>query len=270
MKALKTIIILLLFVSCTQGTSKKNKIVSSDNNDSTSNPTYPWPPTGTGTGTGSGTGGGGDTYPYGDGYPPACIPMGDSFGTGNEAGIADAGQTTDYFKINNPPIVVHGANAGTVVWSSESDLPASFDQYALMSDSRLNIRVIPRVQTYGVDSRGNACNYDALEYTKLNIGVRVRKQGASSGDYYQFQNVRVNGASKVHQFSVPTTSNPLVIDVLNVEWDYSCIYYALDDEQYCNYPYYCPFANVWHADCVSFELQFSTDFTKDIPGQRTY
>lgn len=275
--AFKLILFLFFLVSCTQSSNsgKKNVVTTtSNNNTNPPGPYYPCTPYpsclyGTGTGSGSGTGGGGTgDYPYGDGYPPDSISMGESYGNGNEPGIADAGQTVNYYKLNNPPIVVHGAGTGTVVWSSESDLPSGIDPYILQTDSRLNVRVIPRVQSYGVDSRGNNCAYDAMAYTKLNVGVRVRKQGTGSGDYYQFQNIRVNGASKVHEFSVPASSNPLVIDILNVEWDYECIYYALDG--YHNYPYSCPFANVWQYDCVSFDLQFSTDDTKDIPGTRTY
>lgn len=275
MNALKLLLFLFFMVSCTQSSNsgKKNTVTTDNNNTTTPTvyPCYPYPSclygTGTGTGTGTGSGSYGD-YPYGDGYPPDSITMGESYGNGEEPGVADAGQTVNYYKLNNPPIVVHGAGTGTVVWSSETDLTSGIDPYIFRTDSRMNIRVIPRVQSNGVDGRGNNCNYGALAYTKLNVGVRVRKQGSASGDYYQFQNIRVNGASKTHEFSVPASSYPLVIDILNVQWDYECIYYALDG--YENYPYSCPMANVWQYDCVSFDLQFSTDDTKDIPGTRTY
>ena len=199
---------------------------------------------------------------------PSSISMGGSYGNGNEPGIADAGQTIEYYKLNNPPIVVHGAGSNTVVWSSQTDLSSGIDPYILKTDSRLNLRVIPRIQNANVDGRGYSCYMQPLAYTKLNVGVRVRKQGSTSGDYHQFQQIRINGASKVHEFSVPTSSYPLVIDVLNVEWDYECIYYALDG--YANYPYSCPMSTVWPNDCVSFDIQFSTDDTKDIPGTRSY
>ena len=281
MNAMKLIFILLFLASCTQSSnSGKKNVITTNNNNNTSPTSYPCLPypeclgsgTGSGNGSGDGSGNGGTdpygTYPYGDGYPPDSISMGESYGNGSEPGVADAGQTVNYYKLNNPPIVVHGAGSNTVVWSSETDLPSGVDPYILRTDSRLNLRVIPRVQNATVDGRGNSCHMLPLAYTKLNVGIRVRKQGTTSGDYHQFQQVRVNGASKVHEFSVPASSNPLVIDVLNVEWDYECIYYALDG--YHNYPYSCPMSSVWRNDCVSFDIQFSTDDTKDIPGTRTY
>jgi hypothetical protein len=192
------------------------------------------------------------------------------WGNGNEPGVADSGQSLEYYKLNNPPVVAHGAGYGTVIFSTETDLPTAYNQNIFFSDGRFNLRVIPRYQQQGVDSKGRNCAYNPMPFEKMNIGIVVRSRQSSPGvgDYYQFKDVPVNCASKIHQFQVPSTSDPLVIEVMNVEWDYSCIDYA--NRGYPNHPGVCPYDDVWRTECFAVEVQFSTDTTKDIPGTKTY
>ncbi|MGB0455128.1 MAG: hypothetical protein ACPGJV_15570 [Bacteriovoracaceae bacterium] len=222
-------------------------------------PTYPNPDSGDG------------STPY-QPYPPESISEGEGYGDGDESGISDAGQTINFYKLNNPYISVHGPNAnnnGNPYWSSQTHLPSGVDPLIFKTDSRFNLRVIPRPgpARFQNDTNGVQCRFDPRQYTKLSVGIRVRKASATVGDYYYFQNVAVDSASKVHEFSVPASSDPLVVEITRVEWDQFCIDYAMSG--YPNQPGYCPMAAVGANDCVSFEIQFSTDYTKDIPGTRT-
>jgi hypothetical protein len=211
------------------------------------------------------------SYTPSPGYTPSYTPNPTStclYGSGYEPGIADSGQTIEYYRLNNPMPTAHGANQGVVVFSTETDLP-NYNQNIFFSDSRLNVRIIPKYKYGGVDSRGVTCGFNPPQkFTKMNFGVVVRSRQSSPGigDYREFRDVNPDCPSKVHQFQVPSTPDPLVIEVMNVQWDWSCISYA--NQGFPNQPGYCPYANVWSTECYSFEIQFSTDTTKDLPGTR--
>lgn len=217
------------------------------------------------------------TNPFGNttptptpGYTPTPTPTTCANGSGYEQGVADSGQTIDYYKLNSPYIIAHGANQGNIVYSTESNLPSNYNQNIFFSDSRFNVRVIPRYQNKGTDSMGIPCAYNPQPFTKLNVGVVLRSRQSSPGvgDYHQFRDVAVNCPSKIHEYQVPSTSDPLVVEVMNVQWDWSCKSY--EQQGYPNVPGVCPYDNVWQTECYAIELHFSTDTTKDIPGPRTY
>ena len=103
----------------------------------------------------------------------------------------------------------------------------------------------------------------ALPYTKLQVKVGVKTQGAFTyNSTYTFNDIPVDGCSGVHSFSVPQSAQPLIIEVLNVKWDYSCTY---DKMQNFNDSPRCPWDYVWPNDCYEIGLQLSTDYTKDMP-----
>jgi hypothetical protein len=205
------------------------------------------------------------------------------YGTGNEAGYADANppQTIEYVKVNDPLIIAHGTGTGVVQWSSQTDLSPSISQSIFYTDQRMNIRVVPRaIQQGASDTRtGASCAYIPRPYQKLKVTVRVRRADLSSGYVFTFgsvdldnngqgDGVPLNKASRVHEFQVPQGSSaPLVIEVMNIEWDYSC--YEYETQNYCDVPGSCPWGSVWTSECVGVELQFSTDGTKDLVGERT-
>lgn len=266
------ILIIGTFLTLSGCLSKKTNSRKTTSDSSTSPINNPGPGDNSGDSGGDGNSGGGNTGGGGT-SSGSC-----SWGTGTEDGVADAGQNINYYKINHPPIITHGTanpnrysnhHPNGVVWSSATDLDSSFPQSAFLTDSRFNLRVIARPgKQFEDDSKGIYCQYVKNPYTKLNIGVVVRKQGATTGDYYQFKSVPVDCASKVHEFAVPpNTSDPLVVEVRDIEWDYTCTYYK--DSSGMTVDEYCPMAPVWDTSCVSLEVQFATDSTKDIPGYRT-
>tara|TARA_R110002072_G_scaffold64203_1_gene159048 strand:- start:21509 stop:22276 length:768 start_codon:yes stop_codon:yes gene_type:complete len=247
-----SIIIGLLAFGC--GKSKTSK---KSNNVSTTSPVNSVPVSGSPT-TGSGSG------------STSCVN-----GSADDAGVATAGQVIEYYKINNPPVVAHGAGSGTVVWSSETDLPQSYSQNMFSTNAKFNVRVVPRRQFYGTDSKGVSCNFAPLGYTKLQVGVVLRRREDPSGvGQYKVLESDVDCPSQTHEFQVPSnTAFPFVVEIKDVKWDYSCIDYANQgysqaDLEAIGY-YVCPWDQVWVNDCYSLEVQFATDTTKDLPGPRT-
>jgi hypothetical protein len=247
-------------------TKKKTNTVNTSNNSNNNygNDQYQYPGTGSGGDSGSGSGSGsGDQTDSGDGY-----------GDGNEDGTPDAGQTQDYFTIGN--ISLHGTAGlnrfypgGGPLWSSANQLSSS-DQGIFYTNSRFNIRV--RAQAgpgqNTTDSRGNNCQYLANPYKQLSVDVCVRKSTGSCIYTHSFNEVTVGQVSKVKEFTIPTSSEPLVVEILGIKWDYACQNY-LDQGYSINDPAVagvCPTGLVWDTSCVKFDVQFSTDYTKDFPA----
>lgn len=239
----------LTLTSCLQKTtSTRNSSSTNSNNQSN---------------TGN-TGNGGNNY---DGNNP-----GSNTGDGNnpdQPGVPDAGQTIDYYTLTN--ITVKGradqANQTTPFWSSVANFPAN-DRHIFSTDSRFNLRVVarPGPARFNTAVDGTTCEFHALPYEKLQLDVCVRAVNGTCNvsNTYTFQNVPVNQASNARRFSVPqATNDPLVVEVKDVQWDYNCKTYG--------YPttgsgaVFCPVSPVGHRDCVRFDIQFSTDTTKDLP-----
>lgn len=166
------------------------------------------------------------------------------------------------------PIIGKGKNSGVVQWSSKDDpnFQRSGDQEIFLTDSRLNIRVLanPSPGQGQTTSTREECRMMPINYQKLQIKVGVKIAGAYGyQSMHIFDDIDVNGCSEVHEFSIPQTSSPLIIEILEAKWDYSCTY--AKDVNDSNSEVYCPFSFVWENDCFSVGLQIATDHTKDIP-----
>lgn len=248
---LKTLLIALLLglSAC----AEKTTVTRKDQTNTGNNPS-----------TGGNNNGGGNNYDGGGG--------GDGHGDGSEPGIDDGGQTLEYYTISN--IVVHGKGnpnrhaasyPNGILWSSQVDFPST-DRHIFFTDTRFNLRVLARrgPSQNTEDVKGINCHYNNDVYQKLEIDVCVRSINGSCNNFntVTFSDVPINQASKVKEFPVPATSDPLVVEIRDVQWDYTCTYYGE------NVPGYCPYAPVWDTQCVKFDFQFSTDETKDVPGPR--
>lgn len=173
-----------------------------------------------------------------------------------------------------PIIAVHGtANPNYnpppngIFWSSERNVGVN-DQYIFQTDSRMNIRVkaLSAPTANSVDSNGISCTQRPLNYTKLQLDVCVRAKNGSCVFEHSFTDVAVNSYSLVKEFSVPAnTSDPLVIEVRDVKWNYDYIYYGYANSSYQDVT---EMYAVWYKDCVRFQIEFATDETQDIPGAR--
>lgn len=194
---------------------------------------------------------------------------GEGHGDGTEEGIADAGQDLNYYTISN--ITVKTPVEDDVYWSSLLNF-SSEDRHIFNTDARFNLRVLARKgpEKGKTASDGSSCEFHALDYDKLSIDVCVRAKGGSCTGTTSFENVPIDQASKVKEFSVPVTSDPLVVEIKSVRWDYWCkqykdMGYSESDSQVSAF---CPTSAINQVDCVRFDFQFSTDDTKDIPGPR--
>ncbi|EQC46650.1 hypothetical protein [Bacteriovorax sp. Seq25_V] len=194
---------------------------------------------------------------------------------GTEEGEADAGQTTDYYSLDN--IVLHGTTGDNrynpqsgPLWSSLTNI-SSDDQQIFQTDSRFNVRVRARSapsKNETKDAHGNWCDTYPSAYTKLSVDVCVRKQTGSCIYTQRFSEIGINTVSKVKEFTVQSSGQPLVIDVLGVQWDYSCTYHKEGGGSETDYygQTYCPMDAVWFSRCVKFDIQFATDYTKNFPA----
>ncbi len=171
-------------------------------------------------------------------------------------------QATDYFTFDE--IVQRGRPAGTIAWSSATDSRLSGQQNLFRTDSRFNMRILAKASPgKGSFPGGVTCNYAALPYTKLKVKARLRLSTANTAfKTYTFDNIQVDSCSNVFEFRPPPSSAPWVIELMDVQWDYSCIAYTQGG--FPQVPQ-CPWDYVWANDCYELSVQWATDDTRDIP-----
>lgn len=255
--------IFLLFLSSCM--TKKTNSKSTQ----TSNTTYgdPYNNSGNSNTGGSNTGGTtGGTTSDGTGY-----------GSGTEAGTPDAGQTIDYITIED--IVLRGTRTNSVYNNYPNGSPywtsaqvGSSDQGMFHTDSRFNVRVRAQATPAkdAVDAFGRKCTlYNS--YKKVNVDICIRTQAGSCINTHSFTNIPINQVSKVKEFSINSASSlPLVVEVRGFQTDGACQAYLSQypgsTESDPNYTSYCPMGLVNPTACVKFDIQFSTDYTKDFPA----
>ena len=193
---------------------------------------------------------------------------GSTTGSSSDCYAAGTGDSSNNYITISPIIGKGNEGSGVVQWSSKDDpnFQGSGDQEIFLTDSRLNIRVLanPSPGQGETTSTNEECKMLPINYQKLQVKVGIKVEGAYG---YQsthiFDDIPVDGCSEVHEFSIPQSSEPFIIEILDVKWDYSCTY--AKDVNDSNYEIYCPFSFVWANDCFSVGLQVATDHTKDIP-----
>ena len=176
-------------------------------------------------------------------------------------------QANEYYTVNS--IIAHGEthNGASVHWSSATDLSFAmntYDQNIFLTDSRLKLRVLvlPQPSKGTIDSYGESCLARG-PYTKLKFRINVRTKNSTRPFFVRnLTDVPVDGCTEVIEVTnIPMSNDPFVVEISNVQWDYSCTYaHAVKDSNPDNY---CPYDNVWNPDCFELALQVSTDYTKD-------
>ncbi len=130
----------------------------------------------------------------------------------------------------------------------------------LNTDAELNVRVIPRSapgQGTATTNGGGTCGYTGMGYTLLSMTVDIKatNNGGTYGSF-AFEKIPVNKPSYPYRFSVPAgLSGPVIIQVRDMKWDCPVAGNCGTDPTR-------PMESVWHTECVSFDLQFSTDNTR--------
>ena len=167
---------------------------------------------------------------------------------------------------NFRPIIVHGGNGAEVttdevVWSSTiSKTPYINDQNVFKTDGALKFRIkVLSSPGKTTDSLGNACIYDPLPYSRIQLKIGIRAQGSTHYTDQRTFEGSVNVYTEALTFTAPISSNPFIVDIFSPHWDYNCLYQNVSAE----YKHLvCPYYRV-HHDCVQFELEMVTSSTKD-------
>ena len=237
---------------------------------------------GGGSGGSGGSGGGRGSQPPPEasrcGGAPSCTGTNDCDPdpcNWDKAGIRDGNSQEDrYYEVSN--IIVHGtANRDgntprkLARWESNNSTNR-VNQDVYSTDQRFNFRArVYEAPSKGtLDSSGERCEMMPMPYGKLSFTVGVRSASNNSTNYdgkYTFRNISVGAITKIYQFDPPITRNNLAIDILDLKWNCNnegCSGDIVSDGQFFNQPY------LWHRDCVTLGIQFSTDYTTDLPGPK--
>ncbi len=248
MKNYRTISIVILMMSALGACSPKTTNSNPAATVTGTLPTTTNPVTGgTGTGTGTGTGAG---------------------STGCD-GVARAGATQCYYK-NIPTVMASGGAYGSTWWSSTQFIASSGNSPNQFStDATFNVRIIPRSPVANALSTfGRTCSPFMMYATKLKVQLMLHKNGVSVGEVATLTST-LDAPSNVWRFTVPVSTTPLVLEVVNVLSDSRCT------SNYGSAPSSCktnPYLDIpingttWPTECVGFDIQYSTDTTYDLPG----
>ncbi len=183
-------------------------------------------------------------------------------------GVYHDGATRCYYK-NIPTIMASGGTSGQTWWSSTNFIASSGNSpNQFSSDATFNVRIIPRTPVANATSTfGKVCSASRMYATKVKVQLMLHKSGVSVGETATLSST-IGAASNVYHFSVPATSAPLVLEVVNVQSDSRCTgMYGTNLSGCATNPYYdIPINTAGPTECVGFDIQYSTDETYDLPG----
>ncbi len=210
--------------------------------------------------------------------------------TGPGSGSSDTstcGKTTGNSAVDNycfvtvsPTVVLHGLASqapSNGSWTSAGTIetPESYFE----TDKKFNLRIVPKPASEGSMTNGNLVsrkcnlptsnNYSRYMYSKIQVKVEVKKQGSTAAGSIQTLDATlgtsttlVPSASKAF-----TTTGPGVYDIIirDVKTNHRCTM-ATNDVNcslFADFPYVTN--TTYSTDCVAFEVQFATDYTRDLP-----
>ena len=184
-------------------------------------------------------------------------------------GVARNGMTHCYYK-NIPTVFASGGIYGQTWWSSTSFIAGSGNSPGQFStDATFNVRIIPRTPVANSTSTFNkVCSPYRMYATQLQVKLMLHKNGVSVGEVATL-NSTIGVPSKVWHFTnLPATSDPLILEVVNVNSDSRCTgFYGSKPASCTSSPYLdIPINTVGPTECVAFDIQYSTDSTYDLPG----
>lgn len=174
-----------------------------------------------------------------------------------------------YFTISN--IIASGGTYGQQWWSSTSYVASmGRDPNEFVTDKVFNVRIIPRPASNTVGQKstfGRNCSSWMLNSKKVQVQLMLHTTGV--GEVATLDS-SIDVPSKVWRFRAPKSDAPLILEVVNVKSDSAC------SGKYGSVPSGCTYLKIPVAtgsptpptECVAFDIQYSTDWTTDLPGVR--
>jgi hypothetical protein len=209
-----------------------------------------------------------------------------STGSNGYNDVADCGQYTNNpdvdstcYRTLSPTVKLHGqASAGNI--SFRTSAHASIPQSYFETDLKMYVRIVPKPLDYTEYSNGSLtsrrCSPSTVDssqnkyrYSKMRVTLEVKKKGSSyTGDIKTIDATLNTGSltpSSRYRFN---TSGPGEYDIIvrDVKTNHRCSNMGTGDlncSTYQDFPYVTNTS--YPTDCVGFEIQFSTDYTRDLP-----
>ena len=210
--------------------------------------------------------------PVADNLPSSVSPVaGSSSGTSAPScdGVVRDGVTHCYYK-NISTLFASGGNLGQSWWSSTSFIASSGNSPNQFStDATFNVRIIPRAPVANATSTfGKTCSPYRMYATKLQVQLMLHKNGVSVGEVATLNSTIGSPSNVWHFTNLPRTSDPLILEVVNVQSDSRCTgFYGEKPSSCTSTPYLdIPINTTGPTECVAFDIQYSTDSTYDLPG----
>lgn len=205
--------------------------------------------------------------------------------TGSNGGNGDSGTGSAqcqeivegkcYRKVSN--IMASGGTYGQQWWSSANYTASGsgLSPNMFATDAIFKVRIIPRSPTANATSTFNrVCSPYMMYATKLKVQFMLHKQGVTVGEVGTVT-AALNNTSGVYTFAVPASSDPLVLEVINVQSDSRCApkpgsstqsYYGTIPSSCSSNPYLDIPVNgsSYPTECVAFDILYATDETWSI------
>lgn len=248
-----TTILLLLSVLASCSVKSTSSKVSSTTNTST-------------TGSSPSTGGTGGTGSNGNGS------NGDGSSTDTSAICQQVVEGKCYRKVSN--IQASGGSYGQTWWSSANYTASGtgFSPNLFATDSVFKVRIVPHAPTANATSTFNrVCSPYMMYASKVKVQFMLHKQGVTVGEVGTVS-ASLDSTSGIYSFAVPASSDPLVLEVINVQSDSRCkpkpgsttqSYYGTIPSSCSTNPYLDIPVNgsTYPTECVAFDILYSTDET---------
>lgn len=215
--------------------------------------------------------GGSETTPVPGGSTPTDL-------TACADGIAREGATRCYYTL--PALTFSGSGkAGAMMyWSSAYNLSNAFSSDIFRTDMNFAVRIRPIYAQDTTSFQGRTCSsYTKYNFSKMQVKLMLSKSSDNGlSDNIGTFTATVGQWSPTVRYNVPAgASGPLVLSVHSFLTDHRCktsIYGSLSTQETAA----CNAGNAFYdiplktnaanpTECVSFEIQFATDYTYDLP-----
>lgn len=213
-------------------------------------------------------------------------PSTPTYGTPNATEADTCGALTGNSEVDNycyktvsPTVKVHGlASAGNTSFSTS--MHATIPQSYFETDYKMQVRIVPKPIDFTEYTNGGLVsrrcspttvdsNQNKYRYTKLRVTLEVVKKGSTFSGDIKTIDATLSPGSLVPSSKVSfSTSGPGEYDIIvrDVKTNHRCSKSGTGDTSCSTYqdiPYVTNTS--YPTDCVGFEVQFATDYTRNLP-----